>query len=154
MGLRSGYLSPERYNEVLSNFGENETGDAVLAKESTWHNSSTYKRGVLALSQLDATLREDTNGSVTVASVFNATEHTQPQTHDAFMALFENRSGDRYEEWSDDYIRGTTMGDLKMRADTDPNYWYGIVATLLVLLVGVYFNRQDSGDDTEGGDGE
>ena len=152
MGLRSGYLTPERYNEVLSDYGENETGDAVLANESTWHNYSTYKRGVLALARLDAKIRADTNGSVTVVAVFNATERHQPATHANFTALLENQTGNKYDEWSANYIRGTTTGELKMQADTEPNYVYGIALTLFLLLVGVYFERKDN--ETEGGDNQ
>jgi predicted metalloprotease with PDZ domain len=153
MGLRSGYLSPEQYNTVLSSYGENETGHTVLANTSTWHNWSTYKRGVLALSRLDATLRNDTNGSETIASVFNATERTQPQSHSKFMMLLENQTGNQYDEWSDGYIRGTTTGELKMKVDTSPDYIYGIIGAGLVLLIGVYF-AYESKDSEEGDNAE
>lgn len=162
MGLRSGYLSSSQYNEVLTDYGEEDTGDAVLANESTWHNWSTYKRGVLALAQLDATLREDTNGSVTVAAVFNATEHTQPETYGEFMVLLENQTGNRYDEWSDDYIRGTATGELKMKTDSPSLLNRAIVpivkfiavllAGLSVFFSGVYVGRQTDGEDTGGGD--
>ncbi len=153
MGYRSGYLSAGRYNRILSHYGENKTGDAVLANKSTWRHLTPYNRGVLALARLDTALRGDTNGSVTVAAVFNATERDQPETHSEFMALLEKRSGNQYNEWSDDYIRGTTAGELKMKAETLPDYTVGIVVAVLLLLVGLYFEREDT-DSEEASDAE
>lgn len=150
MGLQSGYLSPVRYNALLANIGETDTGDAVLVDNTTWHNYSTYDRGVLALSRLDAELRSDTNGTVTVVSVFNMTEYHRPQTHNEFMTVLEDRTGNRYDEWSKNYIRGTTKGELKMQADTPyhDRLLYGLLGILVVVIAVEYLDhRQNSANE-------
>lgn len=162
MGLHSGYLSPERYNEVLEDYGENDTGEAVLANQSTWHNFSTYKRGVLALSQLDSQLREDTNESMTVVTAFNATTAHRPHTHGEFIALLENRTGNSYNEWTADYVQGTTAGELRMQADTPSTLdvavttlsenILAIVLGLVAILLIVYDIRRQNGDKDGKGD--
>lgn len=157
MGLRSGYLQPRQYNEILSEYGENETDDAVLANASTWQNFSTYKRGVLALARLDATLRTDTNRSVTVVTVFNATEAKQPRNLTEFTAVLENESGNGYENWTANYITGTKTDELPMKADTPslsarvidvltPNspITVGLYAILLLTLIVAF--RKESKD--------
>lgn len=157
MGVRSGYLSPVRYNALLRDRGGEETADVVLANNSTWQDFSTYDRGVLALSRLDARLREDTNGSVTVASVFNATNNRdrQPSSLAEFSGLLENQSGSAHAEWSENYITGTADGDVKMRKHTPMallhRYAAGILAVLVVGVVVLYARSKESeeGDDAE-----
>lgn len=118
IAFEQGYITASEYNDELAK--PSATSDAVLAEPDTWGRLTEYNKGARTMAALDRDIREETNGTRSLADVFrrvNAERGTV--TYAEFVSIVESVSGTSYAEWCEGYVRTDAVAPAATLTEED-----------------------------------